>query len=146
MSPERAAGSAMSVLVADDDEDMRALVVDALRRDGHDVVEASNGEELLFALEAGIEDPSLRPDVVVCDVKMPKLSGLGVLAAIHRAHLRYPVLLMTVLTDETIDSVAKSLGAVGVLRKPFDVDDLRTAVLNAMLSHVKSKAREHFRR
>ncbi len=129
----------MSVLVADDDEDMRALVASALRGDGPDVVEAGDGEELLVALEETMDDPTLRPDVVVCDVKMPKLSGLGVLAAIQRAHMHCPVVLMTVLSDESIESVAKSLGAVGVLRKPFDVDDLRTAVVNAMLSYVNRR-------
>jgi CheY-like chemotaxis protein len=127
----------MSVVVADDDEDMRALVVNALRGDGHDVVEACDGEELLLALEEGIDNPAKRPDVVVSDVKMPRLSGLGVLAALHRAQLQFPVVLMTVLADESIESVARSLGAVGILRKPFDVDDLRTAVLNAMLSYAK---------
>jgi DNA-binding response OmpR family regulator len=127
----------MSVVVADDDEDMRALVANALRVDGHDVTEACDGEELLVVLEEGMSNPSMRPDVVVADVKMPRLSGLGVLAAIQRAHLHFPVVLMTVLTDESIDSVARSLGAIGILRKPFDVDDLRTAVINAMLAYAK---------
>ncbi len=131
-----------SVLVADDDEDMRALVADTLRRDGHAVLETGDGEELLVALEEAIDDPSRRPDVVVSDVKMPRLSGLGVLAALRRARLYFPVVLMTVLADESIESVARSLGAVGVLRKPFDVDDLRTAVMNAVLAYAKwQKAR-----
>ena len=132
----------MSVLVADDDEDMRALVADTLRGDGHAVLETGDGEELLVALEEAIDDPSRRPDVVVSDVKMPRLSGLGVLAALRRARLYFPVVLMTVLADESIESVARSLGAVGVLRKPFDVDDLRTAVMNAVLAYAKwQKAR-----
>jgi CheY-like chemotaxis protein len=130
----------MSVLVADDDDDMRALVADTLRADGHVIAEASDGEELLLALEEGMIDPSRRPDVIISDVKMPRLSGLGVLAAIQRAHLGCPVVLMTVLADESIDAVAKSLGAVGILRKPFDPDDLRTAVVNATLCYAKAHA------
>jgi len=41
------------------------------------------------------------------------------------------VILITVLTDETIHVVARRLGAVGVLHKPFDIDDLRTAIIHA---------------
>jgi CheY-like chemotaxis protein len=135
--PYRAVGYPMSVVVADDDEDLRALAVNALRGDGHDVMEACDGEELLLALEEAMNDPIRRPDVVVADVKMPRLSGLGVLAALKRARWEFPVVLMTVLSDETIESVAKSLGALGVLRKPFDVDDLRTAVMNARLAYAR---------
>jgi CheY-like chemotaxis protein len=115
---------------------LRAIVVDALRADGHAVTEASNGEQLLFALlfEEGIDDSNRRFDVVLSDVKMPKLSGLGVLAALRSAHLHCPVVLMTVLADESVESVGKALGAVGVLRKPFRVRDLRSALANAVLA------------
>ena len=131
----------MSIVVADDDEDVRALVVATLCDDGHAVREAANGEELLLVLEETMDDPIRRPDVVVCDVRMPRLSGLGVLAALQRAHLSCPVVLMTVLADESIESVARSLGALGVLHKPFDVDDLRTAVMNATLSFAMRDSR-----
>jgi two-component system, OmpR family, response regulator len=122
-----------TVLVADDDEDMRALVASTLRDDGYEVTEARDGADLLAQLEAGLDDPSRRPDVVISDVIMPELSGLGVLEALRRAQQRLPVILMTVVSDETIHTVAKRLGAVGVLRKPFDFDDLRTAIVNAFI-------------
>ena len=124
-----------TVLVADDDEDVRTLVASVLRADGYVVVEASDGAELLSRLEAALEDPTTRPDVVVADVMMPKLSGLGVLDTLRRAQVHLPVLLMTVLEDVSIHVVARRLGALGVLHKPFDMDDLRTAVLNACLAN-----------
>ena len=71
---------------------------------------------------------------------MPRLSGLGVLDALRRAQLHFPVILMTVLADSSVYVVAKRLGAVGVLMKPFDVDDLRTAVLNARVAYARSRA------
>jgi FixJ family two-component response regulator len=71
---------------------------------------------------------------------MPHLSGLGVLDALRRAHLHFPVILMTVLVDNSVHTVARRLGAVGVLHKPFDVDDLRTAVMNAVVAHAKVQA------
>ncbi|HEY8042186.1 MAG TPA: response regulator [Polyangiaceae bacterium] len=130
----------MTVLVADDDEDMRSLVADTLRSDGYAVLEARDGAELLGHLEAALGDPRVRPDVVVTDVMMPRLSGLGVLNALRRAQLHFPVILMTVLADESVHTVAKRLGAIGVIRKPFDVDDLRTAVMNAVEAYAKLRS------
>jgi CheY-like chemotaxis protein len=126
-SPPRA----LRVLVADDDEDMRAFVIATLHADGCSTVEAHDGRELLDLLRNALDRADLRPDVIVADVKMPGLSGLGVLEALQRAKCETPVVLITVVTDETIHTVAKRLGAVGILHKPFDPDDLVTAVRNA---------------
>jgi CheY-like chemotaxis protein len=125
------------VLVADDDDDVRALVASLLREDGYEVVEACDGAELLARLEEGVDDPVARPDVVLTDVMMPGLSGLGVLDALRRAHIAFPVVLMTVLKDHSVHIVARRLGAVGVLSKPLDVDDLRTAILNARVAFAR---------
>ena len=124
-------GAARTVLVADDDEDLRSLVAETLRAEGYQVVEAHDGAELLDHLRGSLDGSRTRPDVVVTDVLMPKLSGLGVLDALRRAQWNVPVILMTVLGDGSVDTLAKRLGAVCVLRKPLDIDDLRTAVLNA---------------
>src|SRR5580658_6201858 len=107
----------LRVLVADDDEDMRALVTATLQADGCSTVEARDGQELLDLLSNALARKDLRPDVVVADVKMPGLSGLGVLAALRGTKSELPVILTTVLTDESIETVAKRLGAVGILRK-----------------------------
>lgn len=121
----------MTILVADDDEDMRSLVAETLRTDGYRVVEAADGAELVEYLRSAIDDPSMRPDVVVTDVLMPKLSGLGVLSSLRSAKWSIPVIVITVMADDSVRSVAKRLGAVALFKKPFDVDDLRTAIVNA---------------
>lgn len=121
----------MLVWIADDDNDLRALVIETLRASGHTTVEARDGAELLVLLARAEVDPSLRPDVLITDVKMPRLSGLGVLESLRGAKWRPPVIVITVLSDDSIDTVARRLGAAGVLRKPFDDDDLLTAVRNA---------------
>ncbi len=82
-------------------------------------------------LDEALDEPSLRPDVLVTDIRMPKLSGLGVLHALKRARWSLPVVVMTAVHDEFIEVVAMRLGAVGILHKPFDMDDLMTAVQNA---------------
>ncbi len=124
-------GTRLRVLVADDDNDMRAFIVEALRASGCTTVEASDGDEVLSMLSEAIDSPELRPDVIVTDVKMPHLSGFGVLAALRRASWSLPVVMITVVSDASIHTVARRLGAVGVLHKPFDPADLVTAVWNA---------------
>jgi CheY-like chemotaxis protein len=124
----------MRIWVADDDADMRALVVETLRASGHDTREACDGEELLGLLLQAEVEPSLRPDVLITDVKMPRLSGLGVLESIRTGQWRPPVIVITVLSDGSIHTAARRLGAMGVLQKPFDPDDLLTAVHNAKIA------------
>src|SRR5579862_258364 len=93
---------ATRVIVADDSEDERSLVAAALRADGYDVREAEDGAELLMMLD----DPALCPDVVVTDVKMPKLSGLGVLELLRGARGSVAVVVMTGLSDPSIAMMA----------------------------------------
>lgn len=120
-----------TVLVADDDDDLRAVVVETLRADGYTVVEARDGAELLSLLSDTLDDPVSRPDVIITDVLMPRLSGLGVLEELKRARVRLPVLMMTGFAPASVAAVAKRLGAVGVLKKPFNTADLRAALLTA---------------
>jgi DNA-binding response OmpR family regulator len=132
VTPVAEKSGSMVVMVADDDDELRVILVEALQADGHSTIEAHDGQELLELLErdrgAG---SSLRPDVLVTDVKMPKLSGLGVLAALRGAQWGLAVVVVTALLDESIDTLAKRLGAVEVLHKPFSCQELLAAVRNA---------------
>jgi len=67
------------------------------------------------------------------DLMMPGFSGVDVLTALHTPPPRVPVLVMTGCEDEHVVRTAASLGAVAVFRKPFDLEDLRTALLNVVL-------------
>jgi CheY-like chemotaxis protein len=126
-----ARASQFRVLVADDDDDVRALVSDILRADGHEVSEVCDGAQLLFVLRRADQYPDQRPDVVVADVVMPGLTGLGVVGALHLERIKYQVVLMTRLQDDLVEITAERLGVVAVLKKPLDLDDLRAAVVNA---------------
>ncbi len=135
-----------NVLVADDDDDMRDLMVATLRSDGYAVTEARDGGQLLEMLRDALEDPRLRPDMVVTDIRMPRLSGLGVLQALQRAHVLMPVIVVTAFGDQSMHTVAKRLGAVGVLQKPFQIDDFRTAVMNASSVFERDRIADQLRR
>jgi two-component system response regulator (stage 0 sporulation protein F) len=115
------------VVVADDDDDFRSILAEVLRADGYLVSEARDGAELIEMLDRG----SVSPAVIVTDVKMPRWSGLEVLEALNRMHRDVPVVLMTAFSDGSVSAMAGKLCAVGVLHKPFDSDDLLTAVHNA---------------
>jgi DNA-binding response OmpR family regulator len=128
-----AEASATTVLVADDDDDVRAMVVEAMLLDGYHVLEARDGVELMATLSGTQSDAGAAagPTVVVADVRMPRMSGLAVLEELRREQNMVPVLMITGLVSKSVRILAERLGAVCVLRKPFDLDDLRTAVMNA---------------
>lgn len=127
----------LHVLVADDDDDLRALIAATLRGDGHAVVEARDGAELLERLDVAINSEDDTPDLLITDVQMPLLSGLGVLTALRRAHVSMPVLVITVYADASIRAVVERLGAVGLLLKPIDMDELRTAIVDAQAAFAR---------
>jgi two-component system chemotaxis response regulator CheY len=74
------------------------------------------------------------------DFVMPRYSGLGVLSALRRANWFTPVIMMSGVADDDVRQKAKALGAAAFLRKPFDMDDLRTAVVNAAVLSSRAKA------
>ncbi len=129
-APRRAvARKALRVLLAEDDSALRSMIGDALRADGHQVTEASNGHELLALLTR--ERLQARAfDVVVSDLAMPGVGGMAVLGRLYHEPLAPPVVLMTAFGDPEVHSWARSLDAVAMFDKPFDLDDLKTVLLN----------------
>jgi CheY-like chemotaxis protein len=123
------------ILVAEDDPEMRKLIVESLREDGNDVQETPDGGRLLVELTHGTHCNYENVDLIVSDIRMPVCTGLQIVEALRAAHCAVPIVLMTAFGDDQTRAHAESLGAV-LFDKPFALDDLRTAVL-AML------AREH---
>ncbi len=117
------------VLVAEDDPEMRRLVVEALRNDGHLVDEASDGGGLLGKIaEVFDRDPSLAViDLIVTDVRMPACNGLELLERLYKARWRVPFILMTAFGDEDTRRRAEIAGAT-YFEKPLSLDALREAV------------------
>jgi CheY-like chemotaxis protein len=117
------------VLVAEDDAEMRRLVVDALRKDGHQVTEAPDGGHLLARLaEVFRDDPRLATiDVIVSDLRMPGVTGLDLLERMSRAGIRVPFILMTAFGDDETRRRVERAGAI-YLDKPLSLAALRHAV------------------
>lgn len=111
------------IVVVDDDDDIRFLVVRRLEKLGHTVAAASDGPSGL-ALVA-----SERPDVVVLDWMMPGLTGIDVLERLRAIDAARPrVLMLTARTQESDIERAMSAGADGFLVKPFTGPELLDAV------------------
>jgi len=108
------------VLVADDDEDILALVGNVLAKAGYDVTKASNGAEALERVR------SVRPRVAVLDVAMPELDGVEVLRSLRAdpETSDIPVILLTARAQEADVKLGYAEGASKYLRKPFSPREL----------------------
>ena len=127
-SRDDASAHALRILLAEDDDEMRDLLGAALRAEGWEVDEARDGGEMLRQVREAYTEPMRAPDVIVMDVRMPKVSGLGLLAAIRRARWKTPIILITGFGDTLLHEQAAALGADVVLDKPFELELLITSV------------------
>ena len=109
---------------------MRALVVEALRKDGYDVCAVADGASLIDRLAGSLSGPF---DLIITDIRMPACDGLSVVASLRAKQCAIPVILMTAFGES-----AQRLDAV-LLDKPFELDDLRTAVLNVRAHPIKEE-------
>lgn len=112
------------VLVADDEQDIRDLVGHRLEQAGYDVIHAADGEEGLRAVR------EREPDLVVLDVKMPRMNGYEVTRRIRAdsATRDIPVLLLSASVHESEVSQGLEAGADSYLLKPFRPAELREQV------------------
>lgn len=111
------------VLIVEDEEALRHDLVDVLEGEGFDVLDRGDGGEAVAAIEL------YRPQMVVCDVQLPSLGGIGILKAVRSSRNASPtMIMMTAFGDnETVDTL-KSLGAKEVLIKPISFDELLSAM------------------
>jgi two-component system response regulator PilR (NtrC family) len=114
------------LLVVDDERSMRELLSIVLRREGHEVTLAENGSTAIELLERG------RFDLLISDIKMPDMSGVDVLRAAKRIDQDILGIMITAFASADTAIEAMRLGAHDYLSKPFDVDELKIKVRNAL--------------
>lgn len=130
MRPSRRFDGCCAV-VAEDDRELRVLLTEVLASDGFDVIAVRDGVGLLELL-GHVERGLVRCDLVLTDLRMPGMTALDVLARIERWAARPPVVVATAFPEPETERRVRSLGALGLLAKPFDIADLRTIVWNAV--------------
>ena len=126
----------LRVLVAEDEALIRLDLVELLTEEGYTVIaEAGDGEE---ALELARK---LTPDLVVMDVKMPKMDGISAAAVIAEERIA-PVVMLTAFSQRELVERARDAGAMAYVVKPFDASDVVPAIEIAMARFAEIRAVE----
>ncbi|MGK3994714.1 sigma-54-dependent transcriptional regulator [Sorangium sp. So ce1024] len=121
------------VLVVDDEENLRLVVRTFLKRDGYEVEAVSSGEEALAMVEA------FGPDVILTDVRMPKMGGLDLLATLKAKGNEATVIVMSAYGNIDLAIEAMKAGAYDYIQKPFKAEEV-------LLTLRKAEEREALRR
>jgi two-component system, sensor histidine kinase and response regulator len=128
------------ILVAEDESKLRFIICELLSAEGYEVLEASDGEEAreLFILH--------RPEMVVSDIRMPRLDGYGLLAAVRRLAAWYetPFVFLSARADQTDIRAGMLAGADDYMLKPFEPDELLKVVADRLqrVREVRGQMRE----
>jgi DNA-binding NtrC family response regulator len=104
--------------VVDDDESVRLTLGANLELDGFDVIDVASAEEALARLEGESFD------LVLSDIRMPGIGGVGLLSALKERHPTLPVVLMTAFSNEQTVETALRAGVFTVLHKPFEIGQM----------------------
>jgi len=115
-----------TILLAEDDDDLRALLADELVRNGFDVIATANGADAMTSLDIAFWSRGAwrLPDVLVTDLRMPTCDGYKLLE--YAQYL--PAIAITAFGDTRARWAARRAGARYVLDKPFDMRDLMAAI------------------
>jgi signal transduction histidine kinase/ActR/RegA family two-component response regulator len=126
-----AMGGSYRILVVDDETMIRAVVVESLRDQGCEVIEAESGQAALHVIE------TLPPiDILVTDVGMPGMTGRQLAAAARRIRPSLPIILITGYAGDALGDLAFEPG-IAILAKPFNLEAL-TALIEEILKRPKS--------
>ncbi len=129
-----------TVLVADDERNIREGLAEALRLEGYDVVLAADGEEALKAVEEG------RVDCIVTDLRMPKVSGNEVLKRVAGSYPALPVIVLTGhgTIEDAVDSMR--MGAFDFITKPVNLDHLSLLIRRSLESRELERQNQELQR
>ncbi len=111
------------ILIVDDQEIMRDSLAQILVREGHEVIAAGDGRSAIARLNS-----TTRFDLVVSDLKMPRMTGLELLAEVKKFRSDLPVVLMTAFATVQTAVEAMKQGAYDYIQKPFDGDEIKLLV------------------
>jgi DNA-binding response OmpR family regulator len=118
---------AKKVLIIEDRREQIVFIANKLLKpEGWDVITARDGE---LGLRKAIEE---KPDLIISDLKLPKMHGLDVLEELNKRGLRIPTIVMTFHGSEETAIRAFRLGAIDYLIKPFQIEDMMSAIERAL--------------
>jgi CheY-like chemotaxis protein len=118
------------VLVVDDEPSVRTIVRLVLEKAGYEVLEAENGATAIEALNTG--ENRLVLDVVISDIRMPKINGVQAIEYFQREYPHVPIIVLTAYPETKMAVSFVRSGVADYLIKPVDAQKLRDAVAKAM--------------
>ena len=118
------------ILIVDDEESIRKALRLTLKKEGYDVMEADNGGKGIEVI--GSDDNPLMVDIIICDIRMPKINGLEAIAFFRRQYPSVPVIVLTGYPDIQLATDLLKQGVADYIVKPVDKDTLVAAVEKAM--------------
>lgn len=118
------------ILLAEDEDALRNLIMRALTQDGHEVVATADGAAALDALTAAAG----AFDLLLTDIKMPLMDGIALALAAARDHPDLTILLMTAYADQRERAHGLEALIHDVIAKPFTLAEIRAAVNDALAS------------
>ena len=115
-----------TILVIDDERSMREFLSIMLEREGYSVVTKDNGNDALEFINKN------KYDLIITDIKMPKISGIEILRESMTLHPNTPVIMITAFASTEVAVEAMKLGAYDYITKPFNVDEIKIIIKNAL--------------
>lgn len=119
-----------NILIVEDDQDMRQILYDVLKKKKANTYAAENGEEALKILEI------YAVDFILSDVQMPVLDGVGLLKRVRAKNPDIPIFLLATGESQITADQAKALGAAGLINKPFKSKELFQQIQNLLESQM----------
>ena len=118
------------ILIVDDEEDVRKVLRLTLTKAGYDVVEADHGGKGIEAI--GADDNALMVDVIICDIRMPKINGMEAIAFFQKQYPSVPIIVLTGYPDQKMATELLDRGVYDYLVKPVVKDKLLESIAEAM--------------
>ena len=118
------------VLVVDDEDSIRSLLRTMLVQAGYDVEEAEDGGRAVEVLNSG--DNPLMVDVIICDIRMPRINGVEAIAYFRAQYPSLPVIVLTGYHDEQLAGSLRKQGVVECVEKPAERRQILTSVAQAI--------------
>ncbi len=112
------------ILVAEDDDEFRELLMTTLHNAGHDTVDLEDGSELQDYLSLMNSKSLATPDVILTDLRMPGSTGLEVVRKARAEGLRCPIVLLTAFPALEVFDEAQRIGQITVLGKPIELEQV----------------------
>jgi two-component system response regulator HydG len=124
--PRPAVHMRQRVLVVDNEASMRFVLHEVMEREGYEISEASDGDEAVDLVR------NREFDLVIMDIRMPRLNGLEALRQMRQLRPHLVVVMITAYGNETVALEALRSGAYDYFHKPFEIDELRVVVRRAL--------------